>query len=302
MLPRAPSLVSALALLSCASAAPQAGRPPAAAPAEARPGATAGEEIALRFAWPDGLRGTRDERHASAGALLGATRTATVRLEGARRDGAHVLTVRPHPPREDGVPFALALVASADGVLQRIDGTSELRRSLDEALGRDLPAGELRERYLDDFTRMLSSAEEEAWREGVQRWAGKVVVLGETYRGTWTRPSAEEPPPLPEQLAWGARRRVPCAAGEAARCVELWAEGETDAAALARACAPDPGAHLLRLLDRPRRVRWTLEVIADPGTLVPYRLARKVTREAGCEPRALEGGSEEWALTYRWER
>jgi hypothetical protein len=271
--------------------------------------ATAGEpapdvSIALRFAWPDGLRGTRASHRETGGELLGVKLDETRTVLGSRRGVDYVLASTTGGEYRRGSP-TLTLVVAPDGSFRGLEGLATARKRLEATTRKDTPGltPEMREQMASSLVQLASTMESFAWYAAVERWSGKELVLGRTYQDTETPPERTRARPgRPERVEWGARRRVACEEGApAGGCVELWARGETDPETFRRECDPPPGS--LRFLEEPARERWTLELVTEPETLVPRHLAWTWSTEAGCgRPAALQRGTDEWTITWRWER
>lgn len=305
----------ALALLAAgaAGAAEEPGREPAAdAPV-----------ASLRFRWTAPLRAKvtyRRTRIRPGGARSTFTARYEARVE-AEQDGLRI-TTRGTSWRGD-LPFPRALareaIRASEAVAQRVGEDGEFAGLLGVEAMRPVLARvfedakvppEAAERALLLALGAMRAEAEEVWNLAVGFWAGADLAVGETY----VLQSEAEVPLLPgvravQVVEFGARRRVPCTAGERApRCVELTLRSTPDRAALERAS----GALLARLVpeegERPPGAARDLSaeselvLVTDPATLLPRRMVwTKAVRLGAAErgpARAEQVDRSEWDYRY----
>lgn len=324
-----PPVLLALALAGAAAAPPGPGPAPGAEPAAPRassatPAAPAAEGriVRFRFAWAAPLRARVAYRKTRLGPA-GPTSFSARYEQRVERDGDGVrIQVRGTSWRGD-LPFPPALakdaIRASEEVVQRVgeggrfgglEGVEALRPVLDRVFEEAKVPREAAERAAALAVGAMRAEAEEAWNLAVGFWAGADLALGVAY----ALESEADIPLLPgvrapQAVEFAVRRRVPCAAGEAAlRCVEVTLRATADRAAVERAA----GALFARLLTageappagaaKELSAEGELVLVTDPETLLPRHVAwTKAVRLGAAEkgpPAAERLERSEWEYRY----
>jgi hypothetical protein len=216
-------------------------------------------------------------------------------------------TVRPQLLAQLGA-LQPSYIVSRDGEFRRVEDIAPLKRFVDSLFASalrelgDVPneAKAMLRAAVSEQALTASAAQE--WDAMVATWAGADWVIGKAYAA-----AVEEPIPaipglkMPMRYGFSAAERVPCT--ETARqqaCVRLEMYSEPDSAALRKAVGDimtrvgTAEKDILQSLEN-MRTEGTVTVIADPKTLLPY----KVTRVKLVEVRTSDSGHEKGGVTSR---
>jgi hypothetical protein len=258
-----------------------------------------GEDVKLRFAWPEGLTVqvasastvTQDEQPPQNSAIA-----YQLRMEGKGEERRLISeSLKPagsaEAPPEQGQQMATTLVLGPKGELRRIEGLDPIVQEMaGQAESQGLPK-EQQEQILALVRDALEQASRSRWEALVGKWNGLSLKPGETIG----RKSQTVVPLFGSTAATlenvSLKERVPCTEGAVeTRCVRLVLDSSLDPEGLDQAMAellvkvkafmkanmglPDQSIPEMTVMKL--RVDTTLEFIAEPETLVPH-LQRTVT-------------------------
>jgi hypothetical protein len=199
-------------------------------------------------------------------------------------------------------------IVSRDGAFQRVEDIAPLKRFVDSLFASafrelgDAPAEVKAMLQAATSEQTLTANVAQDWNAAVATWIGADWVIGEAYVAAVDEPIPVMPDlKMPMRYEFSAAERVPCADTERRRaCVRLEMYSEPDSLALRKFVADimtrvaPAEKDIVKSLEN-MRTEGTVTVIADPKTLLPY----KVTRVKRIEIRASGAGQQRSAVTSR---
>jgi hypothetical protein len=243
--------------------------------AAAEPAADGG--VALRFAWPEKLEGSRVEKRQGRSSTELSRRSA-LRIE--RRGAESWLTAKPGTTEEEQAaadrqdPPELPLVAGADGRFARLDGLdalAEQEAAFQVGLAASKAEADAARKAARERTARLAAEAREQWSYQVEAWLGRTLKIGHPLETTGRVPVATVPGLEVEQrVVLAARKWVSCSPGGLDRaCLELTLKADAGPEAFRKGLVAAVGKAAKGFEDGSMAVEVVL--VTDPTTLVPWR-------------------------------
>lgn len=288
---------------------PASGSPPR---SSGVPEGAAGKEVTLRFAWPEGPRGTMRYTHSkSQGPVAAKPLSATWKVKVAR-DSKGLRTVTWSEPKSevltDNEP---ALKEMLEGMLPPItvdaDGqfvgvpanaAESLIASMTRAAGKDVIPSDARATVVS----MLNARSKNFWDSLVGRWTSKKLVVGGTYP---VEGSTEIMPGLPAMKLSGSGRAKPCDSPSASCIVieESSTASTPEFSKIVGALAKKMGGDIEKIAKKIRIDEVSMHgvLVTDPVTLFPkrFRSEKRLTMSFDGGAPTQQFDVEEWTFSPR---
>lgn len=256
--------------------------------------AASGDAVSLRFAWPEGFTTqvaststeSQDGKPAETQGMDYQLRLEGKGEERKLRTEQVVFKGSPSPESEGAPPLTPTLVLGPQGQLRRVEGVEEVVAQMTrDAESQGIPE-EQRQRLVGLVADAMEQSSRYRWAMLVGKWNGLTLKPGESLE----RPEQMTMPMFGSRVAVRERvtlkEWVPCTQGAAEkRCVRLVLESSLDPEKREQASADVvkqmkafimanvgmPESALPDLKVEGLRLDSTVEFIAEPDTLIPYR-------------------------------